>query len=447
MDDYRLIADALAADIAAGRLRPGDRLPPQRAFARRRGIAASTAARVYRELARRGLVTGEVGRGTYVRAGAPPAGAALVEPTGRARVDLELNYPALDGLAGPLAEQLAALLRPDVLAGALRPAGPAGTSEARAAVAGLQARGAFAPDPARVLFAGNGRQMIAGAIAALVPAGGRLGVEALTYPMVKAIAARLGVAAVPLAGDEAGLLPGALAAAHRAAPLSAVYLQPTLHNPLSVTMPEGRRAELAAVLRELALPAVEDRVWAFLHQGAEPPLAALAPELTILVDSLSKRFGPGLTAGFAVVPPAMAAPVAAAVRAGGWTAPGFALAAATRWITAGLAAAAEEARRTDAAARQRVAADRLAGFTTRAHPGGYYTWWELPGRWRAETFVAAAAQHGVAVTPAAAFAAGTAAAPPAVRLALASPPPAELAAALDLLAALARAAPEDVADG
>ena len=34
MDDYRLIADALAADIAAGRLMPGDRLPPQRQFAR-----------------------------------------------------------------------------------------------------------------------------------------------------------------------------------------------------------------------------------------------------------------------------------------------------------------------------------------------------------------------------------------------------------------------------
>ncbi|WP_327092134.1 winged helix-turn-helix domain-containing protein [Nonomuraea sp. NBC_01738] len=71
MEDYRRVADEVAADIAAGRLRPGDRLPPQRVFARQHAIAASTAARVYQELARRGLTVGEVGRGTFVRAAAP----------------------------------------------------------------------------------------------------------------------------------------------------------------------------------------------------------------------------------------------------------------------------------------------------------------------------------------------------------------------------------------
>ncbi|NEA21913.1 GntR family transcriptional regulator, partial [Actinomadura bangladeshensis] len=34
MEDFRRVADEVAAAIAAGRLRPGDRLPPQRAFAR-----------------------------------------------------------------------------------------------------------------------------------------------------------------------------------------------------------------------------------------------------------------------------------------------------------------------------------------------------------------------------------------------------------------------------
>src|SRR5882672_1546955 len=56
MQDYRRVADAVAAEIARGRLRPGDRLPTQRAFARRHGIADSTASRVYGELTRRGLV-------------------------------------------------------------------------------------------------------------------------------------------------------------------------------------------------------------------------------------------------------------------------------------------------------------------------------------------------------------------------------------------------------
>ena len=55
---YLAIADALEADILAGSLAQGDRLPPQRNFAYDRGIAVSTASRVYTELLRRGLVVG-----------------------------------------------------------------------------------------------------------------------------------------------------------------------------------------------------------------------------------------------------------------------------------------------------------------------------------------------------------------------------------------------------
>src|SRR3954471_12574094 len=276
MDDYRVVADALAADIEAGRLRPGDRLPPQRRFARQHGIAASTVARVYGELVRRGLVVGEVGRGTYVRAPAPPREPVLAEP-GAARVDLELNFSVLPEQPALLAAGLERLLRPDVLAAALRPATVAGTAAARELAAALLARAGWTPEPERILFAGNGRQALAAAIGALVPTGERLGVEALTYPVVKAVAARLGVTAVPLAVDADGLVRDALRAAHRAGPLRAVYLQPTLHNPLGVTMPAARRAALVEVLRDLDLYAVEDSVYAFLHDPvALPPVAALA---------------------------------------------------------------------------------------------------------------------------------------------------------------------------
>jgi len=161
VDDYRVLADRVAADIATGRLQPGDRLPPQRRFARRHAIAASTAARAYGELIRRGLAVGEVGRGTFVRAAQAPAQPALAEP-GSARVDLELNFPLLGGEQSTLlAESLRRMLRPDVLGSALLPVGAAGTLRARQAAAALLARGGWTPAPAQVLFAGNGRQAIA----------------------------------------------------------------------------------------------------------------------------------------------------------------------------------------------------------------------------------------------------------------------------------------------
>jgi len=440
MDDYRRVADQVAAEIAAGRLRPGDRLPPQREFARQRAIAASTAARVYKELVRRGLTVGEVGRGTYVRAAAPHPHAALAEPAD-SRIDLELNHASVPEQAGLLAESIAPLLRPDVLAASLRPVGAAGTPPARARTAELLAHGDWRPDPERVLFAGNGRQVIAAAMAALAPPGSRIGVEEFTYPVVKAIASRLGITLVPLAVDADGLVPEAVEAAARRTPLAGLYLQPTLHNPLSLTMPVRRRAEIADLLGRLELPVIEDAIWSFLRPEL-PPLAAFAPGRTILVDSLSKRLAPGLTLGFAVVPETLGADVAAALRSGGWTPMRFALDAATRWLSDGVLDTVARAKRRQATFRQELVARQLAGFAVRSDPCSFSCWWELPPPWRADTFVTAAARHGIAVTPAAAFAVGRHRAPNAVRLGLASPPAETLARALATLAGLARSSPD-----
>jgi len=447
--DYRRIADRIAADIASGRLSPGERLPPQRRFARRHGIAASTAERAYGELVRRGLVVGEVGRGTFVRT-APPAqtGRGLTEDAG-AFVNLELNYPSAPGQSELLAPALAPLLRPDVLTEALRPAAVTGTAAAREATAALLATPGWRPDPDRLLFTGNARQAVAAALASLVRPGGRVGVEELTYPVVKEIAGRLGITLVPLATDEDGLRPESVAAAHRSAPLSALYVQPTLHNPTSVSMSDERRRQLAYAVSDLDIPVVEDRIWSFLSDTENPPpasgrgdphlapLAAYAPALTHVVDGLSKRVAPGLTVGFLVVPERRVAAVADAVRSGGWSAGRFALEAGVRWMTDGTVERLVGAKRADAARRQRVLAECLDGFAVRSDPRAYYAWWELPAPWRAETFTAAAAEHGIAVTPGPSFAVDPGRTPDAVRLGLASAAVPELERALWTLAGIA----------
>ncbi|WP_405949344.1 PLP-dependent aminotransferase family protein [Streptomyces prunicolor] len=438
MGDYRRIADRVAGDIASGRLRPGQQLPPQRVFARQRGIAGSTAGRVYAELVRRGLVVGEVGRGTFVRAAAAgPYGQAIVEAATSAPVNLELNYPSAPGQSELLAPALAPLLRPDVLTEALRPAPATGTQAAREAVAELLATPAWRPDPERILFSGNARQAIAATLASLVRPGGRVGVEPLTYPLVREIAGRLGVTLVALEADGDGLRPESVRAAHRTAPLSALYLQPTLHNPTSVTTSAARKREIADVVRELGLPVVEDRIWSFLHPDSPAPLAAYAPGLVHVVDGLSKRVAPGLTVGFLVVPEGRVEAVGAAIRSGGWSAGRFALEAGVRWTVDGTVGRLVGAKRADAAVRQRLVGEELGGFSVRADPLTYYAWWELPAPWRADTFTAAAAAHGIAVTPGTAFSVDPKVTPDAVRLGLASAAVPDLRRALRTLASLA----------
>ena len=241
---YHALAEKVAAAILSGTLRPGDRLPTQRTYAFETGVAVSTASRVYAELLRRGLIVGEVGRGTFVAAPRElPRPVEAEWPDGRRddRIDLEYNFPILPGQSELIAKSLAGLNDVGLIDRAMRPVTGRQIQAARIAVGALLGTSGWKPEPDRIIFTGSGRQSVASAIATVVPVGGRLGVEALTYPSVKRIAARLGVTLVPIAMDEGGILPDAIERAHQAAPLSAVYVQPVLHNPLGISLSPERR--------------------------------------------------------------------------------------------------------------------------------------------------------------------------------------------------------------
>jgi len=438
--EYVKLADAIAAEIAGGRLKPGDRLPPQRDFAYERKIAVSTASRVYSELLRRGLVVGEVGRGTFISGDARRGVAAPSEPRG-IRIDLEFNYPMLPHQTALIAKSLDGLEKPAALDVALRQATSVGTPAVRSVAAAYLAQGGWAPAPEQLVFTGNGRQSIAAALAAVVPTGGRCGVEALTYPFIKGVAARLGISLVPLAMDEGGVRPDAVQKAHREAHLSALYIQPVIQNPLGMTMTPARRSDLLRVVEKLDLPIIEDNVYAFLDEV--PPLAALAPDRCIVIDSLSKKVAPGLALGFIVPPPRLRESVMASVRSGGWTASGFAFAAAQRMMGDGTVAELARLKRLDARARQKLAEERLAGFEIQANQKSYHLWLTLPAHWRSQTFVAAAARRDIALTPSTTFAVTPGHAPNAVRLALADPTLDQLDTGLRTLAGMLTASEDD----
>lgn len=438
--EYLKLADTIATEIADGTLKPGDRLPPQRSFAYERKIAVSTASRVYTELLRRGLVVGEVGRGTFISGEARRGITAPGEPRG-IRIDLEFNYPILHDQTTLIARSLEGLEKPGVLDAALRQATSVGTPAARSLAAAYLSQGAWSPSPEQLVFTGNGRQSIAAALAAVVPTGGRCGVETLTYPFIKGIAARLGISLVPLTMDEAGVRPDAIQQAHREAHLSAIYIQPAVQNPLGMTMTPARRADLVRVVEALNIPIIEDNVYGFLDN--ETPLAALAPNSCIVIDSLSKRVAPGLTLGFIVPPQRLRESVTASVRSGGWTASGYAFAAAQRMIGDGTVAELSRLKRLDASTRQKLAADRLSAFEIQANEKSYHMWLTLPPHWRSQTFVAAAAKRDIALTPSTTFAATPGHAPNAVRLALAAPTMDQLDIGLHTLAAMLNGGEDD----
>jgi DNA-binding transcriptional MocR family regulator len=440
--EYLKLADAVAAEIASGMLKPGSRLPPQRTFAYERKIAVSTASRVYAELLRRGLVVGEVGRGTFISGAARRTPVAVSEAHGP-RVDLEINYPVLPMQSALIAKSIQALNRPEALETALKQVTSGGTAVARSIAAEYLAQRSreWSPRAEQLVFTANGRQCVAAILAAIVPPGGRCGVEAFTYPFIKGIAARLGITLVPLAMDENGVRPDAVQKAHRDAHLSAVYLQPVIQNPLGITMPPARRNDLLRVVEKLDLVVIEDMVYGFLSD--EPPLASLAPDRCIVFESLSKNVAPGLSVGMIVSPRDLREPIMASVRAGGWPASGFAFAASQQLMRDGTVAELERLKRIDAQQRQKLAAAHLSGFEVQTNSNAYHLWLNLPSHWRSQTFVAAAARRDIALTPSTTFAAAPGHAPNAIRLALAAPPIEQLDSALRTLTEILKGKEED----
>jgi DNA-binding transcriptional MocR family regulator len=439
--DYRQLADQMARDIETGRLKPGQQLPPQRRYAWDRGIAVSTASRAYAELVRRGLAMGEVGRGTFVRAKMPPTSWPGVLADSPSLLDLERVWPILPHQSRMIADCLRALLRDASLDAMQTLAIPEGDSQQRAIVARFLRRNSWQPQADAITFAGSGRQAIGAALAAIAKPGDRIGFEALTYPMAKAMALQCGLVPVPIEMDEHGMSVAALEAAHASQRLAGIYVQPTMHNPTTRTMPVERRIDLARFLEATGLIAIEDGIYSYLEAQAPPPLASYTPNRVIFIESLSKRVAPGMSVGMLVLPPPLYDQVVLSLRARAVAPNGLALAAVCRLISDGLVDELTVQKRADATQRVRLAAEMLAPLKISAPGCGYHVWLELDDPWRAETFVAACVKRGIAMTAAPIFHVGRAS-PNAVRIALASPPLATLRAALAVVLQVALGGPD-----
>ncbi len=413
---YAAIANALAADIAAGRLRAGDRLPPQRELAWRLKVTVGTVTRAYTEAERRGLIAGEVGRGTYVREHGDVAMAAPTRIAAANPIDLSRALPVDDATNQAVAKTLAEIAARKDFVRLLDYGAVLGAPAHREAGAQWLADWGVPVMPDRLAITTGGQNSIVLALAALARPGDVVLAEHLTYYGIKSAAMLLSLRLHGVAMDEFGLVPEALEQACRQFAPKALYCTPTLQNPTTAIMPVERREEIAAICRRYSVAIVEDDIFGFLPDQPPPRLSSFAPEHSVLVTSLSKPLAPGLRIGYLATAMPIMDRVESALRAQAIMVTPLMAELASQLIRSGEARRMADWQRREAAARQAIAARVFAGADFVHHPQALQFWLRLPEPWRREEFTDAAQRRGVVVTPAGSFAVGRAPVPHAVRV-------------------------------
>ncbi len=385
---YIELALAIGRDIASGRLKPGDRLPPQRKVAQQLGVDISLISRGYTEAARRGYVESQVGRGTFVseakedRTGPDPRRTLEEDP--RMNMPPEIEDAALvermqRGL-DHVASNIISLLRYQSATGSAK--------DREISANWMQTKGYTVAENTLTITPGA-HAAIHAALTVIKEPNTIVLCEPVTYPGIRAIASYLSLKLVALEEDEKGVTPSSLKKAANNHPGAVLYLNPTLGNPTTHTIPSDRRKEIADVLRQKSMPFVEDDAYGLIAADAPPPISDLVPDLSWHIIGVSKAFGAGLRLAYTTAPnrEQLAAFVQAIRTVSVMTSP-LNLALLTTWIEDGTANEILEGIRRSAHRRQEIAARVLNGFDYKAQNDAFNIWLRAPdGLSRAEILV------------------------------------------------------------
>jgi DNA-binding transcriptional MocR family regulator len=402
---YLAVASAIADAIDSGELPPGTQLPTQRELAKRLGITVGTIGRAYALARKRRLITGEVGRGTFVEGPRRDLAAARTIPAADPRtIDLGCYRSPVEGLSEALTQAFAEVADRTSLLPLHRYPPGTGFLSHRAAGAAWLARVGLNVPPQQVLLTAGAQQAIATAVATFCTGDDMILTEALTYSGLKAIAALQGVRLGAVAMDEEGMIPRALDAAAAATGAKVVYLQPSVHNPTTALMSQARREEIATIARKHELVLIEDDASAPALTDRPPPIATLAPEHVCYITSISKAISPAFRLGYIASSPPLIERLLNTFHA-------YALAvspliAEVVSLMIGNGAAERIARRNVAELKRwrEIAEAELAGHDVRTRDGAFFLWLMLPEQWAADEFAAAANRQGVSVIPVESFA-------------------------------------------
>jgi DNA-binding transcriptional MocR family regulator len=393
---YIRIADDAERAIKSGTLAQGMKLPPQRDLAYDVGVTIGTISRAYALLRERGLVNGEVGRGTYVQADtADPAAAprdpvtityggtrAITPPPGKLRFD---TTAAIDvgqaDIVGRLMTEIA-LEHPSEISSYTRTLSPDWQEAGRRWLSS----GNWSPEASQILPQMGVHAGINAVIAAVTGTGDRVVCEHLTYSQVSRSAMLMGRQIALVDSDADGILPEDFERVCAREHPKAAFIMSSGQNPTLTSLPLSRRKEIVDIARKYNVWLIEDYLYGGMIADGIPLLAELAPDRTFLLNGLSKSVAAGVRGGWVACPPHMSQRVRVTQKmvCGGLP---FLLAELSARLV--LSGAADEIRNqvlSEITAREAIVRELFHGYEFRSHPKLPFVWLKLPEPWLSGTF-------------------------------------------------------------
>lgn len=288
------IFDSVRRLAHAGRLIPGQALPPVRQLAAALGVNRNTVAAAYRRLVAAGVAVTRGRHGTLIRCSPqlPECEARLPDALVH---DLGSGNPALRWLPDPLEALAEAGYRP-VLCG----------DAAVAPALAQQGRAWFGPDSPgdyEVLLAHGAVDALERLLGSGLTAGDRVAIEEPCYLGCLRTVRALSLEPVGVAMDAAGMQPKALQQALEAG-AQAVVITPRAHNPTGASLSAERAATLRQILGRFPhVLVIEDDHFALLAQAPYYPVIPSRMPRWARIRSMSKALGPDLRLAFVASDP------------------------------------------------------------------------------------------------------------------------------------------------
>lgn len=406
---YRRIAAALERDIESGTLKAGDQLPTLKELSAALMVTPGTVNRAYELAQRRGLIEGEVGRGTFVlsKTGTPSSSNALPHNSfigSDDPIDLSIVKANAHIQEPFIRSALMEMARSDELPDLLDYTPDGGLIPHRKAGAAWMQKAGLAANPDQVILTAGAQHGLFLAIHALTEPNDLIFCESLCYPGVASVASSLGRRLQGISADHEGMRADALKEACSKERPALVICIANCQNPTLSIMSAKRRLDIASVVREFDTKLVDDDLYGFLAQSSEPPLASFAPERSLYLTSLSKSVLSTVRLGYIHAPAEWLTKLTASVRTSIWMVSPIAAQLATQLINNGKADELSNTQREEAFTRQQIAKELLGQFKYKSFPYAFHIWLKLPSHWSSgEQFAAIARSHKIIIAPGNAF--------------------------------------------